>query len=192
MSEYEPPEDRSPPVTPDDLCDRYLDQVYRFAAMVSGERGDAEDLAQEAMLRAVRGLPSFSDSRGAPEVWLWRIVVNTARDLGRVDRRRRLSFERWAALAPREQGIAPDFLDGLPDEDLIAAVCRLPRQARAVIALRFGADLDFTAIGQSLGISPSSARSTCTRAVAALAQRLTAHHHSQPTVPLCTLPEESS
>lgn len=179
-------------MTPDDLCDRYFDQVYGFAAMVSPQHRDAEDLAQEAMLRAIRGLPSFSDSRGNPERWLWRIVVNTARDLGRVDRRRRLSFDRWASLAPSDSSVAPDLVDRMPDEELVAAVRSLPRQARAVIALRFGADLDFATIAAALAVSPSSARSTCARAITLLGDKLAREHAPASGIPLQCTPEEPS
>lgn len=178
-------------MTPDDLCDRYLDQVYRFAAMVSRDQRDAEDLAQDAMLRAVRGLPSFSESRGPAEAWLWRIVVNAARDRGRVDRRRRLTFERWASLTGPEPALAPDLLDALPDEELMAAVQRLPRRARAVVALRFGADLEFATIAATLGISASAARSTCARAIATLAQQLVREQSAEPVALRC-IPEEPS
>ncbi|MGH7912129.1 MAG: sigma factor, partial [Candidatus Dormibacteraceae bacterium] len=57
-------------MTPDELCDGYLDHVYRFAALVSRDRQNAEDLAQEAMVRAVRALPGFKPERGSLEAWL--------------------------------------------------------------------------------------------------------------------------
>src|ERR1700730_17582735 len=78
-------------LTAEELCRRYAGSVCRFAAMVAGPSEDADDLAQEALLRAVRAVKSFDSAKGTPEAWLWRIVANAARDSARhSDRRRRL------------------------------------------------------------------------------------------------------
>ncbi|MGH7921054.1 MAG: sigma-70 family RNA polymerase sigma factor, partial [Candidatus Dormibacteraceae bacterium] len=100
------------------------------------------------------------------------IVVNAARDAGRVQRRRRMTLERFFALHARDRAAVADVLDVLPDEELIAGVRALPNRARAVVALRYGADLDFATIGGSLGMTPSAARATCTRALTMLRARV--------------------
>src|ERR1700733_5043753 len=51
----------------------------RVAAAVSGDRDAAADLVQEAFVRAVRELESFG-GRGSLQGWLWRIVVNVAKN----------------------------------------------------------------------------------------------------------------
>jgi RNA polymerase sigma-70 factor (ECF subfamily) len=51
--------------------------------MVAGSPADADDLAQDALLRAVRAIRSYDAVKGSPEAWLWRIVANTARDAAR-------------------------------------------------------------------------------------------------------------
>ena len=177
-------------MTPDELCDQYLDQVYRFAALVSRDRQNAEDLAQEAMMRAVRALPNFAPDRGAPEGWLWRIVVNAARDLGRVRRRQLLTFERFLAATGDQRELSADVLLTLHDDELIAAVRSLPRQARAVIALRYGADLDFTAVASNLGITAGGARAACSRGLALLRQRLGSQASECPGVRVATEPTQ--
>jgi DNA-directed RNA polymerase specialized sigma24 family protein len=65
-----------------ELCERYAARVYHFASMVAGSDLEAEDLAQSALERALRGLPRFDSRKGQVEAWLWRIVVNVARDAG--------------------------------------------------------------------------------------------------------------
>lgn len=88
-------------MTADELCERYADRVYRFAAMVSRSGGDAMDLAQAALEHAIRGLPKMDPDRGDIEGWLYRIVVNAARDAGRVARRQHALLDRARTLMVR-------------------------------------------------------------------------------------------
>ncbi|MDA8329727.1 MAG: sigma-70 family RNA polymerase sigma factor [Candidatus Dormibacteraeota bacterium] len=150
------------------LCALYAGRVYKFAAMVSHSVDDAEDLAQDALVRAIRGVSGFDPRRGSVEAWLWQIVVNTARDAGRLSQRRRALLERVAALTPRANSYGSESPDGLSDLDLLDAVRRLPRRPRSLVALRFGADLDYATIGRLLGISEVAARVATKRALALL------------------------
>src|SRR5260221_11471500 len=70
------------------LTDQHIENVYRFVAMVARTDQDSADLAQEALTRAVRSIHRYDPAKGAPEAWLWRIVVNVARDAGRASVRR--------------------------------------------------------------------------------------------------------
>jgi RNA polymerase sigma factor (sigma-70 family) len=150
----------------DRLCRLYADQVYRFAAMVSNRDSDAEDLAQDALERAIRAIDRYDSLRGTVDAWLWRIVVNTARDRGRVEQRNWMLLERISALLPRQSLDADQMTDSaLLDDDLLDALRRLPRRARALIALRFGADLPPSgdhAGSQSLAKWPASVAAACT------------------------------
>src|SRR3977135_4749525 len=83
-------------VTAEQFCDRYAPAVCRFAAMAARTPSEADDIAQEALLRAVRGLSSFDAGRGSIEAWLWRIVANAAHDHQRAERRR---FALWTRLS---------------------------------------------------------------------------------------------
>src|SRR3977135_873812 len=83
-------------VTAEPFCDRYAPAVCRFAAMAARTPSEADDVAQEALLRAVRGLSSFDARRGSIEAWLWRIVANVAYDHQRAERRR---FALWTRLS---------------------------------------------------------------------------------------------
>lgn len=149
--------------TPEELCAGYADRVHQFACMVAGDDVEAEDLGQAALERAIRALPRFDPSRGELAAWLWRIVTNVARDAGRAARRRQLLVER---LHLRHSEPPPDDIPlGIADDDLLAAVRGLSPAHRAVIALRFGADLDFAGVGAALGISEGAARVATHRAL---------------------------
>ncbi len=141
--------------------------------MVSKGSADSEDLAQEALERAIRAVDSYDNRRGPVDAWLWRIVVNAARDAGRVERRRQLSFDRLAALMPRPVPDEAWHLDSdIDDGAILRAIRSLRPRERALIALRYGADLDYAAVGASLGLSTDAAGVATRRALASLRNRL--------------------
>jgi RNA polymerase sigma-70 factor (ECF subfamily) len=161
------PEEAATVPSAQELCDRYADRVHHFAAMVARDAIEADDLAQAALERAIRALPRFDPGRGELSAWLWRIVVNVARDAGRAARRRHLLLQRLASL--RETAPPDDAIPaGISDERLLAAVRRLTDLQRSVIALRFGADLEFAAVGAALGMSTGAARVATHRALSKL------------------------
>ncbi len=158
-------------VTADALCQTYAARVYKFAQMISSDSPDAEDLAQDALENAIRGLKTFNPAKGDIEGWLWRIVVNAGRDAGRIAGRQRLIFESIADRWPLDEEIV-DLGGQLRTEEVLEAVRALSPRHRAVVALRFGADLSYRHIGQSLGISEAAALMTTRRALANLRTRL--------------------
>jgi len=133
----------------------HLDRVLRFAILVSPPSTDPEDVAQEAMVTALARLDRYDPTRGSIDAWLWRIVVSRARDAGRAARRTEVLLERVRVLGHRAPAAveSPEALalGRLRDQDLVAAVRRLPRRYRTVIALRYGADLTFPEIADLLG-----------------------------------------
>jgi RNA polymerase sigma-70 factor (ECF subfamily) len=161
------------PVTAEELCRTYAASVCRFAAMVSMTTADAEDLAQDALLRAVRGLHAYDSTRGSMESWLWRIVANAARDAA--GRRRRISetITRLGLFTFRESSSAEEIALGrIGDADLHRELRRLPLRDQTLIALRFGADLDMHQVGGAVGLSSDSAARALRRALARLRARL--------------------
>jgi RNA polymerase sigma-70 factor, ECF subfamily len=158
------------PLTADALCRAYASRVFKFAQLVSEDHASAEDLAQDALERAIKGLSRFDTSKGEIEGWLWRIVVNAGRDAGRIARRRRLAFEllvdRWRA--------DERFVDvaELRTDEVLTAVRTLSARHRAVIGLKYGADLTYGEVGRLLGISEAAALMCTRRALAILKLRL--------------------
>lgn len=68
------------------LVQRYQRRVYAAALHILGNHSDADDVTQEAFVRAYRGLASF-DGRADFFTWLYRITVNTALNALRSDKR---------------------------------------------------------------------------------------------------------
>ena len=71
-----------------ELVRRYRAAAFRFALQLTGNREDAKDVTQEAMIRFLGSLESFDESRPV-QPWLFRIVRNKAYDLGRRHKVRR-------------------------------------------------------------------------------------------------------
>jgi RNA polymerase sigma factor (sigma-70 family) len=112
------------------------------------------------------------------DAWLWRIVVNLSRDAGRVASRMALRLERLAAQGGPVSEVSAEALAirRMDDRDLLAAVRRLPRRHRSVIALRFGAGLTFPEIGEALGVSRLAAVQVMRRALDRLRRDLQESH----------------
>jgi RNA polymerase sigma-70 factor, ECF subfamily len=160
-------------ITPEELCERYSPSVCRFAAMAAGSTTDADDLAQEALLRAVRGLRTYDASRGSMEAWLWRVVVNAAKDAAGSRQRVRDLVERLGATALLEsESVEDTVLIRLRDAALHKQLRRLPTRDRTMLALRYGVGLDSRQIGEALGLSSDSAAKAIRRALARLRARL--------------------
>jgi len=141
-----------------------LEQLYRArrpefcraAAAIAGDRALGEDAVQEAFAQAVRKRRSFG-GRGSLEAWVWRIVVNAARDA----RRRRPALTAMPPQAAASNGHAPV----LPLE-------LLGERQREVLFLHYYADLDYATIADALGISPGTVGATLTTARRLLRQAL--------------------
>jgi DNA-directed RNA polymerase specialized sigma24 family protein len=145
----------------DDLEELYRTrrpQFCRVAAAIAGDRALGEDAVQDAFAKAVRKQRSYR-GRGSLEAWVWRIVVNAARDARR-SRRPLLGLrDRPEAASPNGRG------DSLPLE-------LLTNRQREVLFLHYYADLDYATIAEALGISPGTVGATLSTARGALRQAL--------------------
>jgi RNA polymerase sigma factor (sigma-70 family) len=155
------------------LVNQHVESVYRFVAMVARNDQDSADLAQEALARAIRSLHRYDSAKGPLDAWLWRIVVNVARDAGRASVRRRSLGERLSGHAAADVTTVEDeVLRHLDDVALLAEVRALPKRARTLVALRFGANLTYSEMAQQLGLTPQAALMATRRALAQLRRAL--------------------
>lgn len=142
--------------------------LYGFAVGLGLCDADAADAVQEAMLRLWRELESGRDVRDL-DAWAFRTTYHLVMDHHRLRRRLVASFERLTA---RGTSNATDPADSSDAAALWQAVDGLPARQRAVLYLRYRADLPFERIGLVLGITPSAARSHSTQALANLRRRV--------------------
>jgi RNA polymerase sigma-70 factor (ECF subfamily) len=125
---------------------------------------EAEDLAQEVLTRAYRGLSGFRGDASF-RTWLFRIVVNVGRSWWARTRPRRL---------PAAPPVRPDAEPGQRLEAVRAQIERLPDKQRLVLSLRVFGGLEFEEIAEILGIAPETARVHLSLARKTLARRLEA------------------
>jgi RNA polymerase sigma-70 factor (ECF subfamily) len=157
--------------------------MARVAAALVGE-ADAEDAAQEALLRAWDAWPALRDA-AAVRSWLLRVTVNVCRNwlaghFG-TDRQRTEPLRPDAGSAPHLALAGPGTVDHAERLDLRAAVMTLDDDLRYVVALRFYVGLDATEIGAALAVPPPTVRTRLRRALMLLRERLGVQTENQTT-----------
>lgn len=118
------------------FVERFQRRVYGLALTVVGEPRAAEDVAQEAMVRAWRHGDAFDARRGSVATWLLAITRNAAIDAQRVRRPIAIDPDDLAAVAPPAPARDPGDVVALHAdvEELRAALATLPDgQRRAIV-----------------------------------------------------------
>lgn len=138
------------------LVERYWMEVYSLAVRLCGNRSDAEDIAQETMLRALRRIDQFKMGTSM-RAWVCRIATNVFLDGRR--RRREVDFDSQLYDPPND---GPGVSAGLENEELALAlqhaITELPDLHRVVFLLRTTEGLSFADIAPIIGTSESGAR----------------------------------
>ncbi|MEA2494297.1 MAG: hypothetical protein QOJ29_2208 [Thermoleophilaceae bacterium] len=143
--------------------------AYRAAFLIVHDHAAAEDIAQEALVAAIRNLERF-DRRRPLRPWLHRIVVNRAIDWTRV-RNLRAEVSGLDTSAP-ERGQTP-FTEGVrPVDPIMAALAALPPEQRAVIALRHLLEYTPGEIAKMLGLPRGTVNSRLRRGLDVLKAEL--------------------
>lgn len=136
----------------DDLVRRHADDAFRFSMRLTGNRADAEELAQEGFVRAFRSLADFRGESGFRS-WLFTILANCHRDAIRARVRRAGRLQR----AAREESAADEGIEAIDAGELRDVVDRrveaLPDRQREVLTMHLGGKLDYGEIAAALGIS---------------------------------------
>lgn len=155
---------------------RFQRPMIGLIARMVGDRALAEDLAQEAFVKAFRNLSAFDTTRRLSS-WLFRIAHNTAIDALRRSRLPALTMDPIDSTSTIGAPAAPVSADPVEREALgdalEAALQRLRPDHRAAMVLRYDEDLSFEEIGHVLGIPEATARSHVHRARKELARYLT-------------------
>jgi RNA polymerase sigma-70 factor, ECF subfamily len=134
-------------------------ELLAHARRLTGDEG-AEDVFQDAMLRALRAYPRLRHAEHL-RAWLYRVTTTAAMDHHRARRREVPTDDPPAGSAP------PEYDDGAFE----ALIAPLPEGARAVLRLRFVDDLDYEQLAARLGCSPVAARQRVSTAVRTLRTR---------------------
>jgi RNA polymerase sigma-70 factor, ECF subfamily len=150
-----------------ELYARYAGRVYSIVRRIAGDDAQAEDLAHDAWLRALRALPRFrGESRFT--TWLHRVAVNAAL-VGR-----RSSAARRRRIVPTDR--LPDLAGPEPVPllrmQLERAIDRLPEGMRRVLVLHDVEGYTHAEIAEMLGVTDGASKSQLFRARAKMREQL--------------------
>jgi RNA polymerase sigma-70 factor (ECF subfamily) len=166
------------------LAAKYQDRLYNMVYRMCGRRADAEELAQEAMVRALERIDQFRGNSGF-YTWLFRIAANLV-----ISHRRRAGRIRFQALVSGDddgqnqagplaamiQGREGAPHDGLHSAEVnlrvAAALEELDDEFRLVVILRDVEDMDYVQIAEVVGIPAGTVKSRLHRARCILREKL--------------------
>ena len=189
-----------------ELTDPYRRELQLHVYRIVGSAQDAEDLLQETLLAAWRGLERFEE-RASVRAWLYRIATNRSLDALRASRRRPEDLEQMIEMPEPTRRAEPIWLEpypdvlleGIPDQApgpearyeskeaialaFIAGLQHLPPQQRAVLVLRDVLGYRAGEVAEMLDTTAPSVNSLLRRARAAFESRLPAAGRERAPLP---------
>ena len=149
----------------------HIDEAYRLAQWLTGNRTDAEDVVQDASIRAFRAIRNFAG--GSARSWVLSIVRNTAYSWLRKNRPAEVVTVEDLEAVELEQANPGDRSSGTPEaaliaktdaEQLRAAIAALPSPFRETLVLRDIEGLDYREIAQATEVPIGTVMSRLARA----------------------------
>ena len=160
----------------EEVCAPYSAMVYRHCLHMLRDAHEAEDAAQESMLRAWRAFDRYRGSGAA--TWLFRIAHNTCLDVLKSARMRHETpvFEDWRETHgdPADPSATPEesYLRASEDDRLWQAVLTLPPEQQTLIMLYYGENMSYEDIARAAGLRMGTVKSRLNRAKETLKKRL--------------------
>ncbi|MBV0911397.1 RNA polymerase sigma factor [Anianabacter salinae] len=149
---------------------RLTPKVMGFAVRMLGDRAEAEDVAQEAMLRLWRIAADWRQGEAQVTTWLYRVTSNLCTD--RLRKRRGVGLDTIAEPEDGRPGAAHGLLEQARASALEAALADLPDRQREAVVLRHLDELGNPEIAEIMDISVEAVESLTARGKRALARAL--------------------
>jgi RNA polymerase sigma-70 factor (ECF subfamily) len=157
----------------------HLDEAYNLARWLTRDRHDAEDIVQEACLRALRGFSNFRGDDG--RAWLLTIVRNTCYTWLKRRRNQEVSMDADADVESVECEAAdpPSVLSrNIETDQLRAAIEELPLEFREAIVLKDIQGMSYRQIAEIAGVPIGTVMSRLSRGRKRLSERLAPELHT--------------
>jgi len=152
------------------LTDRLTPRVYGYAARLLGDRTEAEDVAQEAMLRLWRMAPDWRQGEAKVTTWLYRVVTNLCTD--RLRRKRGVALDTVPEPLDDGPGVEARMQTAARAAALESALQDLPERQRQAVVLRHIEGLTNPEIAGIMDIGVEAVESLTARGKRALAVAL--------------------
>lgn len=155
------------------LVRRHQDAIFAFALNLTGDRAEADDVAQEAFVRAWRAYGGYDEERRAAlkeRPWLHRIALNVFRN--RLRRPAPLELQEASAAAPRTREPETVALRNSARQELRRHLLALPRPYREAVVLRHVQGLAYAEAADVLGVPVGTVKSNCHRGLRRLQERI--------------------
>ncbi len=150
------------------LYEAFAAQVFGVCLRYGRDRAEAEDMAQEAWLRAFSKLDRLSDPC-AFGGWLRRLTVN---ECLQYLRRTGLTLEELPPVLPKGHEVRPEAMSALSAQELIEHIQTLPAGYRTVFNLVAIEGFSHAEVAKRLGVTEATSRSQLTRARTLLQRRI--------------------
>jgi RNA polymerase sigma-70 factor (ECF subfamily) len=156
-----------------EIVRRYQNSVFNVCYRLFGERREAEDLTQEAFIRAFQRLETFDPDRPFGP-WIRRVATNLCYNHLQKKNLVQVQLEDERDFVAGSRGENPEEVQTIKDQQTTVreAILRLPPAYRAVIELRHYQDMSYTEIGYTLELTISQVKSHLFRARKMLAKNI--------------------
>ena len=140
----------------DAFYEEHQQRLIRLCWLLSVDRDDAVEIAQEALTRAWQNWESISSVGSDPVAWTNRVAVNLSSNY----RRQHATRRRWKHLFASPEPSQPKA----ENDDLARALRRLSVRQRQAIVLRYWHDLDLQGCAEAMDVSVGSVKTHLSRA----------------------------
>jgi len=157
------------------LVDNYSELLFSVALRYMGDESRAKDVLQETFIRVFKSFKTFDPNKGSISTWMRKITVNVAlRSLSK----KHLKTSTLTIEFNEKYSTAPEILQKMEHDDIMAVVQSLPEGYRQVFNLAVIEGYSHKEIGEMLGLEEVSSRSKLSRAKQLLRKKLLASKNS--------------
>ncbi|HUY97971.1 MAG TPA: sigma-70 family RNA polymerase sigma factor [Verrucomicrobiae bacterium] len=165
------------------LYDRYVNQIYRFAAARLRNPQAAEDITSEVFFKALRALPRYRSTGHPFSAWLYQIAANAIADHHRGRRHPETELEEAGDVADGAEPLEETVVARAEAARVWAAIAALPEQQRMAMTLKYAEDLRLAEIGKIMGKTEGAIKLLIHRGTRSVRAALAVGRWAAPPVP---------